>query len=250
MNDKEKISVLVVDDEKLVRDFLRHLLEFEGLQVTVVNDGYQALELVEKEEIDLAFLDIRMPRMNGLETYSRLKAIQPELSVIFMTGYALEEALLYKTKQPGIALLRKPFDDIRRIKDLTCKAIEERKNALSTQQDFIDRRAYVRLDITLEIDYVDDKGEKRSNFSSVKNISPGGLGVITEQDIAAGTPLEMTMKGNSDTITLRSSGVIVWCRQIGDVQHNYEVGIKFTEVDYSELAAMLIRCGVITCPKF
>ena len=69
MSEKTKLKVLVVDDEKVIRDFLSRFLSLQLAQVKTASDGEAAIELAKTEEFDLVFLDIRMPKMNGLETF-------------------------------------------------------------------------------------------------------------------------------------------------------------------------------------
>jgi len=74
----ESASVLVVDDNEANRDLLRRRLKRQGYRVTVAEDGFQALELIQGQEFDLILLDIMMPRMNGYQVLEELKA-NPEL---------------------------------------------------------------------------------------------------------------------------------------------------------------------------
>jgi len=110
MNDKKKIRILVVDDERVVRDFLARILTLHGAYIKTAEDGPQAIEAVKREEFDLAFLDIRMPQMNGVETLKELKKINAGLKFVMMTGYSVD-GLLEEAKQEGVVnYLKKPFD--------------------------------------------------------------------------------------------------------------------------------------------
>ena len=246
MADKEKIKILVVDDEKVIRDFLMRLLTLDGLEVQSAEDGDRALELAQKEKFDLIFLDIKMPKMNGLETFSRLKKLSPDLSCVFMTGYALEAALLEKTKQPGTVCLRKPFEDIKQIKEIANKVLQEARATTKTQKEKPDRRAYVRLSIILEVDYKLKQRQTPLTHSLTKDISPDGIRLVAPEDLTPGTILELTMKVKGDDETCKAVGEVVWDKPSEDKPGYYEIGIKFTEIDHSELASMLIRAGAIT----
>lgn len=118
--EKRKIKVLVVDDEKLVRDFFRRLLSLLGLDATDVEDGYKAIELVKKDKFDLFFIDVRMPGLNGLETYRQLHQLNPEAVAVMITGYAVEELLEQAQKEGAYIAIRKPFD-INQIKEVIDK---------------------------------------------------------------------------------------------------------------------------------
>lgn len=89
-----KKTVLVVDDEELVRNVTRLMLERIGYIVLAAADGVEALELVGQRTgpIDMALVDLTMPRKGGLETFRELKAEIPELPVVLVSGYAVDDA--------------------------------------------------------------------------------------------------------------------------------------------------------------
>ena len=110
MSEKMSVKALIVDDEKVVRDFLTRLLSLESIEVTAVESGLKAIDAVKLTQFDLAFLDVRMPELDGLETLIELKKISPLTKYIMMTGYAVDD-LMEKAKNEGIfASIRKPFD--------------------------------------------------------------------------------------------------------------------------------------------
>lgn len=114
---ERKIKVLIVDDEKIVRDFFKRLLTLLNMEVVDAEDGYKAVELVKKEKFDLFFIDVRMPGMDGLETYREIRKIDPGAQVVMITGYAVEETLEQAQKEGAIKAIRKPFD-ISQIKEV------------------------------------------------------------------------------------------------------------------------------------
>jgi len=79
-------KILIVDDEKIVRDLLRTVLENEGHTVDEVKDGIEALDANAKSAYDVAIVDLIMPRKNGLDTVVELRAQRPELRFVVMTG--------------------------------------------------------------------------------------------------------------------------------------------------------------------
>jgi len=79
-------KILIVDDEKIVRDLLRTVLENDGHAVDEVNDGQEALDANAKCAYDLAIVDLIMPRKNGLDTVVELRAQRPEMRFVVMTG--------------------------------------------------------------------------------------------------------------------------------------------------------------------
>ncbi|HBU08545.1 MAG TPA: hypothetical protein DEA99_05000 [Candidatus Omnitrophica bacterium] len=127
-----KIKVLVVDDEKIIRDFFARLLSLQGLEVIEAEDGYKASELAKGNKFDLYFIDVRMPGMDGLETFRQIRQIHPEALVVMMTGYALDNILEQAQKEGASGSIRKPFA-IGEIKGIVEKAAREKnKEAANT----------------------------------------------------------------------------------------------------------------------
>ena len=127
-----KIKVLVVDDEKIIRDFFGRLLSLQGLEVIEAEDGYKASELAKGNKFDLYFIDVRMPGMDGLETFRQIRQIHPEALVVMMTGYALDNILEQAQKEGASGSIRKPFA-IGEIKGIVEKAAQKKnKEAANT----------------------------------------------------------------------------------------------------------------------
>ncbi|MGH7264311.1 MAG: sigma-54-dependent transcriptional regulator [Candidatus Rokuibacteriota bacterium] len=106
-----RARILVADDEPAIRWVLERLLRQAGHAVTVVADGAAALAAVEAEPYDLAFLDIRMPGLDGLETLSRLRAAGPETAAIVMTAHGSVRAAVEAMQRGAYDYLAKPFDN-------------------------------------------------------------------------------------------------------------------------------------------
>lgn len=85
-------SVLIVDDERGMRDFLKILLEKEGHKVITANKGSKALEIIENKTIELVVSDIRMPELSGIELLEIIKE-KTELPVIMITAFASQTTL-------------------------------------------------------------------------------------------------------------------------------------------------------------
>lgn len=105
-----KTKVLVVDDEKVVRDFLTRFLNFKSIEAKAVENGLQAIEIVKQEEFDLVFAEIKMPRMGGLALFREIKKLRPEIKFVITSSYAPEKMLEQAMQEGAIACLKKPFD--------------------------------------------------------------------------------------------------------------------------------------------
>ena len=91
MSEKHPPSILVVDDEPDIRENLCDILTDLGYVVDTAGDGPSALHLVREKHYDVALLDLRMPGMDGLELYRRIKKIRAGTVAMIVTAYAADE---------------------------------------------------------------------------------------------------------------------------------------------------------------
>ncbi|MGE5127685.1 MAG: sigma-54-dependent transcriptional regulator [Betaproteobacteria bacterium] len=104
------LRILIVDDETIVRDSLAAWFRQDGHQVSAAESGREALRLVSSSRFDIAFLDIKMPGMDGLELQTRLAQADPELTIVLMTAYASVETAVAAMKNGAYDYIVKPFD--------------------------------------------------------------------------------------------------------------------------------------------
>ena len=105
---KEKSTIALVDDERSILTSLRMALEAEGYKVRTYNDGASALESFNDDPVDLAVLDIKMPRMDGMEVLRRLRQ-KSDTPVIFLTSKDEEIDELFGLKMGADDYIAKPF---------------------------------------------------------------------------------------------------------------------------------------------
>jgi two-component system cell cycle sensor histidine kinase/response regulator CckA len=107
-----RFRVLVVDDQPRVRKVAKRILERANYEVITAVDGIDALEVfeLERDSIDCVVLDLGMPRLGGIETMQRLRAMVPELPVILSSGYSKGNALEAASDDPCCLLVHKPYD--------------------------------------------------------------------------------------------------------------------------------------------
>lgn len=102
--------LLIVDDEKGIRDALAQVFEYEGQEVRVAEDGPDALLVANTFQPDLVFLDVKMPGMDGLEVLARLGDESPESLVIMISGHGTIDTALEATRRGAYDFLEKPLD--------------------------------------------------------------------------------------------------------------------------------------------
>ena len=108
--EREKFKILVVDDEKIVRDSTGEWLKEEGFSVATADSGHSALEMMQEDEFNMMITDIKMPGMDGVELLANAKQVTPNLCVIMMTAYAEVDSAVDAMKQGALDYLTKPFD--------------------------------------------------------------------------------------------------------------------------------------------
>jgi len=106
----DSLRILVVDDEKDIRDAVERILKRMGYTVLKADQGEAALEILEKETVDLAILDLKMPGMDGMELHQRIQVIDEKIIVIIITGYATIETAIEAMKQGVYDFIPKPFE--------------------------------------------------------------------------------------------------------------------------------------------
>jgi CheY-like chemotaxis protein len=105
-------KILVIDDEKLIREMASEILRELGYSIVTSIDGEEAVRYfnVHNREIELVLLDIAMPKMGGYDCFMRLKAINPSVKVIVFSGYSIDEEAQRILDQGALAFIQKPFD--------------------------------------------------------------------------------------------------------------------------------------------
>ncbi|MDD5176881.1 MAG: response regulator [Sterolibacterium sp.] len=125
-------KVLVVDDDPVVGKSIDRVLASKGYAVIAASNGEEALNKLASEHYDLVFTDIKMPGMSGLEVAERVKASQPWLPVVIVTGYG-SDAYEARAAAAGVSeFLRKPLSP-EMIEASTAKALRERSPAMPMQ---------------------------------------------------------------------------------------------------------------------
>lgn len=104
-------TVLVVDDEEMVRQVAKAILESVGFQVKTAENGEEAIDVFRQStgEIDLVLMDMTMPHMNGEEAFARLREIDPGVRVVMASGYSAHDATTHITSKNLAGFIQKPY---------------------------------------------------------------------------------------------------------------------------------------------
>jgi len=107
---KDRIRVLLVDDEKEYTKVLSNRLTKRGLEVSKADSGSQAIQILRKEDFDIAVLDLKMEDMDGIEVLKIFKKMDPQLMVIMLTGHGSEQAAKEGMEFGAFDYLTKPCE--------------------------------------------------------------------------------------------------------------------------------------------
>ncbi|HEC82264.1 MAG TPA: response regulator [Thermoplasmatales archaeon] len=202
-------KILFVDDDESILDAAKTALEVYGYEVETASSGFECLEKL--EGIDLVFLDIKMPKMSGIETLKEIKKRKPSLPVIMITAYATVDTAIEAMKLGASDYIRKPFNMeeleksiLASIEDIKFRKIED----VYTEDCFERFKKMIKnrkgICITREITYVkDDENvfiiplEKDLKPRNVKEIEKELSDNIEKDCVILLTNIEYLLKGNT-----------------------------------------------------
>jgi DNA-binding NtrC family response regulator len=122
-------TILVIDDEQVMRDACNQILAREGCRVTSAASGAEGLEKIQRGRFDVIILDLKMPGLSGMEVLARIEEKAPETPVIVITGYATIESAVEATKLGAYDFIPKPFTP-NVLRTIVSRALEKRRLTL------------------------------------------------------------------------------------------------------------------------
>jgi len=125
--------ILVIDDEKPIRNTLSEILEYEDHEVELASDGVEGIEKAKEEKFDIILCDIKMPKMDGVEVIEKLMEICPEVPVIMISGHGTVETAVETLKKGAYDFIEKPLD-LNRLLVSIRNALERKDLIVETQK--------------------------------------------------------------------------------------------------------------------
>src|SRR5688500_9784606 len=122
----KKGSVLVCDDEEIMRDVLETILSGAGYKVDLARTGEEALEAYSQKSFDIVLMDVSMPGMGGLTALEALIKLDPEAVVLMITAYATFDTAISAWEKGAAGVIRKPFQN-EQILAIVAKGIKSRR---------------------------------------------------------------------------------------------------------------------------
>jgi two-component system response regulator PilR (NtrC family) len=188
--ERNKGKILVVEDEKSLREVLKMLLEGEHYDVTSAPDGLEGLNYIDKDIFDLVITDMKMPKVDGFKVLKKIKEISPETLVIMITAFGTTETAIEAMKLGAYDYINKPFkiDEIRLI---VKKAIEKRR----MREELSLLREKVKTSYALE-NIIGKSSKMQEMFTIIQKIAQSSSNVLIIGESGAGKELVATALHN------------------------------------------------------
>lgn len=135
-----KAKILCVDDEAVILDSFRKILVLDGYSVDTVENGPEALNLIQSHHYDFVFTDLKMPEMDGVEVTKAVNHLRPDIDIVIITGYATVETAVECMKFGAVDYVQKPFTED--------ELLEFVQKTLIKRQDRIQKQLKPRVHIT------------------------------------------------------------------------------------------------------
>ncbi|MBW1704665.1 MAG: sigma-54-dependent Fis family transcriptional regulator [Deltaproteobacteria bacterium] len=132
-------DILVVDDEKSMREFLEIMLTREGYNVTLAENGENACEVLDRKKFNLIITDIRMKDIDGIGVLKKAKSVNPETVIVLISAFATAETAVEAMREGAYDYIPKPFK-VREFKKIVKQAISSTKPADSGEEDYLNSR--------------------------------------------------------------------------------------------------------------
>jgi two-component system nitrogen regulation response regulator NtrX len=172
--------VLVVDDEKGVREALRQLLEYEGIEVRAVASGPEALESYGEFHPHLVLLDVKMAGMDGLEALGKLRTLDPQAQVVMISGHGTIQTAVEATQLGAYDFLEKPLD--------TDRILVTLKRAFA-HVDLASENARLRASVGEPYEIVGSSAAMRDLMQRIAKVAPTPARVLIVGDNGSGKEL-------------------------------------------------------------
>ncbi|MEW6215311.1 MAG: sigma-54 dependent transcriptional regulator [Nitrospirota bacterium] len=188
--ERHRGKILVVEDEKNMREVLKILLEGENYKVISASDGFEGLSYIDKDIFDLVITDINKPRVDGFELLKKIKEISPATLVIMITAFGTTETAIEAMKLGAYDYINKPFkiDEIRLI---VKKAIEKKR--LSEELSLL--REKVQISYKLE-NIIGQSSKMQELFKLIPRVAQSNSNVLIIGESGSGKELVATALHN------------------------------------------------------
>jgi DNA-binding NtrC family response regulator len=174
------LKILVIDDERSIRNTLKDILGFEGYHVELAENGKTGIGLVQSNDFDIIFCDIKMPEMDGLEVLEQIRFIKPESTVVMISGHGTIDTAVEAIKKGAFDFIEKPLDLNRLL--ITLRNASD-KTALVKETQILKQKAGKRFEI------IGDSPSIRKVLEMCDRVAPTDAKVLITGDNGTGKEL-------------------------------------------------------------
>lgn len=180
---QNKYHILVVDDEAVIREGMRRILESGNIRVESSASGRAAIEKIQEQDFDVVITDLKMPGMDGLEVLNAIKILQPDVPVIIITGYATVDTAVEAMKSGAFDYIAKPFTP-EQISEKVQKAIS--RKAAFTENHCLKKEAdrYNGFD-----NFIGESAEMQKVYRRIMQVAPTDSTVLIAGESGTGKEL-------------------------------------------------------------
>jgi DNA-binding NtrC family response regulator len=161
-------SILVVDDEPVVRDMFEFLLANSGYQVSLAANAEEALESLENFDYNLLIVDKNLPGLSGLELMERVRKLRPQAEFMVITGYASYQSAVEALRLGALDYLEKPFEDIDLVKKKIDRAVE-RQRLLHENAVLADHLRTAHKNLEQTVDQAVDSRQEQTHIQKIEH---------------------------------------------------------------------------------
>jgi len=176
-------KILVVDDEKSIRSTLKDILELEKYKVDLASDGFECLVKVKQNNYDIIILDIKMPKMDGMEAIDRLTELSPDTPIIMISGHGTIDTAVEAVKKGAFDFIQKPMD-LNRLLITIRNAMD--KSCLITEKKTLQKKVNGKIDVVQMIG--NSKGIKQVK-DTIERVGPTDARVLVAGENGTGKEL-------------------------------------------------------------
>ncbi len=158
-------KVLIVDDDKGIRKTLTNILQFEKYQVDEAADGFECIIKLKRDDFDIIILDIKMPKMDGMETLERIQKLKPDIPVVMISGHGTIDTAVEAVKKGAYDFIQKPPDLNRML--ITLRNAQDR-STLITEKKILQTKITGSQNTTI----VGKSSKLKDMFDTIERVAP------------------------------------------------------------------------------
>ncbi len=158
-------KILIVDDDKSIRKTLTNILQFEKYQVDEAADGFECIIKLKRDNFDIIILDIKMPKMDGMETLERIQKLKPDIPVVMISGHGTIDTAVEAVKKGAYDFIQKP-PDLNRMLITLRNALD--KSTLITEKKILQTKITGSQNTTI----VGKSSKLKDMFDTIERVAP------------------------------------------------------------------------------